>query len=63
MKFKFNVLTWVFDRVSGEWDYIQKFNPVTGKFNLVDDADSYQQIINPLTGKFQLWKWRKTVRF
>ena len=48
MKFKFNILTWVFDRVSGEWNYIQKFNPVTGKFNLVDDADSYQQIINPL---------------
>lgn len=55
MQFKLNPITGDLDRVSGNWNYIQKINPVTGKFNLVDDADSYKQIINPLTGNFQLW--------
>jgi len=55
MKFKLNPITGDLDRVTGNWNYIQKLNPITGKFNLVDSADSYKQIINPLTGNFQLW--------
>ncbi len=54
MKFKFNPITGVFDRISDAWELKEHINPLTWEFNLAPDADSYKQVFNPLTWKRNL---------